>query len=451
MPTSGSGTGTAITCALPGTGAVAMPLKPTLLPLFHYARLMGINPAHFAGGYGTTYYPITNACKDVWPRYAWQQVDRVSHEDIAYAIYNAEQEIANLVGYWPAPMWMAQEVHRWPRHHRRDMWRQGATNVRGARNSIKCNYGKFIQGGRRAVSLVCAATCAGGSLAYQDLDGDGFTETARVQCATTVTDECELKIYHTGQGGAREWEIRPARSKSISGGTFTGYYDAWMFIDPELLAAPADRDGFNGFNLNTTANYVTTVDVYREYNDWTQAAAVFYWEPRPQTLTTSFCTCGGAGCTACTLTTQDGCLHVRDQDAGLVVPSPGSYDADDGEWDQSAFTECRDPDTVKLYYYAGEIDNENLGGETCRTMSDYWGRIIAYLATARLERPFCSCGNVTALSRYLREDLALVGTAGSFQVDPNILRNPLGTRRGEVFAWNQINQVSKKRVTGGAL
>ncbi len=60
----------------------------------------------------------------------------------------------------------------------------------------------------------------------------------------------------------------------------------------------------SAIDISTVANYVTSVDVYREYTDFTQASTEFYWE-------TSCELCGGAGCSACSLSTQDGCFHVR--------------------------------------------------------------------------------------------------------------------------------------------
>ena len=123
---------------------------------------------------------------------------------------------------------------------------------------------------------------------------------------------------------------------------------------------------------------------------------------------------------------------------------------DDGEWEQSSFTECRDPDTVSLYYYSGAYSNRWLNGDTCEPMDNYWAQIIAWLATARLERPFCSCGNVEALGAWLREDMVKIGDT-SFNITTDDLMNPFGTRRGEVEAWRKVNKVYKRRVTGGCI
>jgi len=132
--------------------------------------------------------------------------------------------------------------------------------------------------------------------------------------------------------------------------------------------------------------------------------------------------------------------------AGVVVPQAATYDSDDGQWDADCWTECRDPDFVKLWYYAGKIDNRRFLDQACGLLSSWWAQTIAYMATARIERPFCSCANVTALADYLREDLAFLGRDGSYASTEDLLDNPFGTRRGEVVGWRRIKQIAKKRM-----
>jgi hypothetical protein len=77
----------------------------TLLALDRYAQIMGINPAHFNGGAGADIMILKNACADVWPQHTWQSPDRVSRDDLADAIREAEEDLARAVGYYAAPMW----------------------------------------------------------------------------------------------------------------------------------------------------------------------------------------------------------------------------------------------------------------------------------------------------------------------------------------------------------
>jgi hypothetical protein len=318
--------------------------------------------------------------------------------------------------------------------------------ITGRRVGYQTNFGKVISPGQRAVTLVGTATVAGGTLQYSDADGDGFIDRATVTLPTTETNVCELKVYHVGTLGNQDWEIRPSRTKSISGGTVTFIFPAWLFIDPDVQSAYPTTEGFIGINIDSTINYVTSVDVYREYTDTTGTSATFYWEPEPQM---GYCTsCSGTGCPACTLTAQNGCIHIRDAETGLVVPTPATYTS--GAWASSCFTIGRDPDEVKIWYYAGALDNLNLRGSTCHSMPPRMERAIAYLATARLERPMCSCANVTALYHKLQTDLALSETR-SYQVTEDHLANPFGTRFGEVSAWRWIHDTAQHILKGVAV
>lgn len=415
---------------------IAEPIPWTLLSLYRYAKIMGVNPVHFWSSAGQSVFPInTNACNDVWPRWSWQAADQVSHEGIARAIQSVEQDIANILGYWPAPMWVAQEIRQFPRPYRPDLLRLNVRDVRGFGVPIKTKWGKIIQAGQRAVTLVGTATTAAGTLTYTDEDGDGFAETATITLTTTLTDPDEVKVYIANTGGRQEWEIRQPRQKTITAGTFVAIFNSWLFVNPETMGEYPTTDGFDAIDVTTTANYVTSVDVYREYTDTTAASAVLYWEPIPATTTLigACCTqCSGSGCSACVLTTQDGCIHIRNPELGLVVPLPAEYDATEAQWNQVTLTECRDPDFVRMYYYAGDISNKSLGsfGTFNEDLSDYWARLIARAATARLERPICQCGNVVALSIHLMEDLTKTGEISHF-VDPQLVKK-LGPRRGEV-------------------
>ena len=427
---------------------------PTLLSLDRWARIMGVSPVHFNGGDGNSIniFPLRKNCNDFWPQYDWQYNDRLSREDLARAIESAEQDIARAVGYFPAPTWIAQETHRYPRHHRRDVWQFGGRNVRGAGKSVKLEHGKFIQAGRRAVAVVEA----GAAVVRTDPDGDSYDELATITSATALTNECEIKLYFAGHSGDPEWEIRPLLSKTITGGSVVITVNSWQLFDPdlwELYPGESVQAGpFTAIDINTVGNYVATVDVYREYTDFSQASAVLYWEPDQLNTATTCAVCSGTGCVACSLTEQDGCIHLRgDPDDGLAVPVPATYSASDARWSQVAYSVCRDPDLVKVYYYAGNLADRWRTGSTCEALSEFWARMIAELATARLSKPPCSCNHIRAQYETLREDLAVIGRESSTILDPNLLSNPFGTRRGEIQSWRRVQGLVQRRMGGGAI
>jgi hypothetical protein len=287
--------------------------------------------------------------------------------------------------------------------------------------------------------------------AFTDEDGDGFDETVTVTATTSLTDECEIKVYYENHDGDPEWEIRPARTKVIAGGTFTATFYAWQFIDPDLWEAFPTHvaGGTPAVDLDVGGSYVTNVEIYREYNDPTAVSAVFYWEGMPSSLSGGLCEfCSGTGCDHCTLTFQEGCATIRDAQMGFMTVAPGEYDADEAQWTSVAWSVCRDPDQLKMYYYCGNLGELNLAGRRCSGLSDQWARIIAYLATARLHRPLCDCGGASSLVDWLQTDLALSTREATYTVLWDELSNPFGTRIGEMEAYRHCRNLVPGRQGG---
>ncbi len=413
----------------------------TLLSLDRYAQITGINPAHFNGGATSTIMGISpNACEDTWWQYSWQAFDRVSREDLAQAIADSERDIAEVIGWYPAPVWVNEEVIRYPRYHRPDVIQYGLSDVRSYNKGIHTEWGNVIAGGQRAVD------CETGQAVVYTPALPAFQDTATITVAgLTWTDVREIKVYFAGHSGAQEWEIRVPRTKTLLAGTFTATFWSWQLIDPDIWEALPDiSDDHSAIDLTDPANFVVTVDVCREYNDVTAVASTFYWEPLPcDTLPCSIC--GGTGCSACALTTQDGCLHVRDAPTGMVVPQPATYDDDEARWDGDSQAIWRDPDFVKVWYYAGLIDNAYLGETSFDPLSNWWAQAIAWLATARLERPPCACNNVVAVFNEWRQDLATIGGETGHLLSERLLDNPFGTRRGEIMAWNRVSRMARRK------
>lgn len=410
----------------------------TLLSLPRFARIMGIPPMRFYRGMTPAINPMLFAdggCDDLWFKYDWQDTDKASWYQLATTIESVEQELANLIGYWPAPVFIAEEDHKYPGPHYQEFKAYGQT-IKGYMKSIDLSYGKIIAAGRRATTLVGTATTAGGTLVYSDTDGDGYSETATITIPSLLTDRNEIKVYYTGKGGEPDWEIRMPRRLVASGASISIVFDAWQLINPDLYEDYPTSNGMSAIDISTTANYVTSVEVYREYVDNSQAPVEFYWE--------SACEfCGGSGCDACNATSQDGCFYMRDANNGIIALSPASYS--DSQWVSDEWVEGYEPDTAKVWYYAGAVDQKYKRGLSTEPLSDFWARIIAYVAVARLERPLCGCTNISALSDKLREEYLLSTSGHSFFVPQDIQQCPLGTKWGEVWAWRQIHHSVKDK------
>ncbi len=110
------------------SGSAVVPLPLTILSVNQYAKVMGINPAHFwqtaAGSMIPPKMPV-DQCGSVYHQYAWQDSDKVSRLDIAIEIANAEADIANALGFWPGPVWIPEEEHTYPGFYRRDLFGLG--------------------------------------------------------------------------------------------------------------------------------------------------------------------------------------------------------------------------------------------------------------------------------------------------------------------------------------
>lgn len=413
----------------------------TLLSLDKYFQIMGLNPSHGnQGATGTTMAVSRNACQDIWTQWPWQGVGRVSREDLAEAIADAERDIAAVLGWWPAPVWTSEEQQPYPRHYRPEVFGDNSVNARGYYQPVRTQWGNIIAPGRRAVD-----GCQNVRIAYSDEDGDGLAETATVTATdATWTDVRQIKVYFEAHGDVPEWEVRPARTKTLSAlGAFVATFWSWQLIDPDLWEELPQVDEPEAIDWSVAGNLESHVDICREYNDTTAVSAQFYWEPTPCNLPVP-CSCGGTGCAACQLTTQDGCLHPRDVRGGLVVPQPGDYDDDTGEWAAACFSVCRDPEFVKLWYYSGLIDDAYLNSTSMDPLSNWMAMSIAQIATARLQKPLCACSNVTALADEWRQDLARVGEGG-VMLSNAALDNPFGTRRGEVLAWRRMSKLALRR------
>jgi hypothetical protein len=424
-----------------GGPTIAQPLPYTLLALSRYARIMGLNPAHFMRGVASSLspqvFPAGGSCAAVWPRYPWQNYDMTSQEELAFAIRDAESDIARHTGFWPAPTWIAEDEVDYQMDYDPTM-RGNGVNVRANYKSVYASYKRIIEMGQRKLTLIGTPTTAGGSLVYSDEDSDGFYETATLTMATAYTNKKNIKVYIAGTLGEEGWQIRPLRSLTLSGGVLTIVIDSWLLIDPDILSDYPSDDGFLAINIATTANFVISLDVYYETIDPIIKSVQFAWDQTDCGL------CGGVGCAICIGHTEDGCATIRHAKDGLVVPLPGVYNSVNGTWDLSTCLTYPEPRRVRLWYRAGDQSKEWLRGVSTDPLSDWWAVTIAWMATARLERGLCECEQTSKIYDDLRRDMSRTDETGSWNVPFTALDNPFGTRKGEMLAWQRINKIYRR-------
>ena len=389
----------------------------TWLSLDEFAQIIGLNPLAF-NQLSSSLFP-NNVCGDIFFQYDWQHSDRVGRDTIALAIQAAEQEISREAGFNLLPDWTVDERLPYPRPITPEAYGVGL-NPRYQLKSIEAPRGHLISGGVRTKTLIDD----GAAVVRTDADTDGFAETVTVTVATTVTDINEIHAYYPAQDGDDAWEIRPIKVR-LSGANAIITFKIWQIAAANQMdaldAAPLDADAAGSFE--------TTVDIYRVYND-PSTQVQFMWENDP--------TCCGS-CTACQLSTQAGCFHLRDARLGMLVPSPGTWVSADEEFTAQEWDACREPDQIRLWYLSGYRDQSV--SRPYSDLSPKWKQAIAYFAASKFERPVCGCSNVNQFIEKWRRDAAFSSQEeGGFTVTAELAANRLGTSMGALYAYRIIHQ-----------
>jgi len=364
---------------------------PTLLPLDEYARQLGLDPLGFNGGYSAV---RRMQCSDIWAQYDWQDNQKVSREQLAYKLAEAERDMADMLGYWPAPVWIADERHPYPAPQNTDLYAFGI-DARGRTKSLGLKWGYLLYGGIRATSLISAAA----TYTTHDYDNDGFSETAKFSIALSddmaaVLDACEVRAYYkpysaadavncrtdpNSSGADSAWCIRDIRA-SISGATLVVYIPVWCMFRPQLMEGTIDEN----INADEADSYVDALSFYREYND-PETQVRFMWGDD--------ITCESDA--ACAWGTQDGCMRVRDPRTARIVPTPGTYSSTTGTYTEANWSNGREPDVVRAWYRAGYRPDQSQG---CSLLDRWMSENIKILASARLELPLCDdCSQAAAM------------------------------------------------------
>lgn len=408
----------------------------TKLPLATWFQYMGIHPLH---AMQVRLADVDVHCNDVYFQHEWQTADHVSREEIARAIAEAESKLEDALGYRLAPTWEVDEWHLTQRPFKPEMFNRNGADIRGLKQIVQSDWGWLISGGIEAKELLGASV----AIAYTDNDGDGYNETATVVVATTAVDKNEINIYYPGKSGDDSWEIRPTEV-AIAAGNATITFRRELVVVEEKLET-FDIEGQEAIGT-VDADFLSTVDVYRRYND-PQTQASFLWEP----LAIGCSACNGDGCSTCAYQTQAGCLILRsDQRNSVVGYSPGHWDNDLDIFVSDPWAVARLPEIIRLYYYSGY---RNKRAKYVNRLDEGWARVITYMSAALLDRPPCDCG--ADVWRRYRQDLSMDSGDEDgipiFRTPSGILDNPFGTRRGEVDAWRRISSFGAQRMTSVAL
>lgn len=388
-----------------------------MLSLDRFARIMGAHPLHFCGVYVDDLAPVTT-CGQPLMQYDWQTSDGVSRESIAVAIADAEERMAQWLGFKLLPTFEVDERHAFIQPSDPGLFATSMVQANGRAPAISLNYGHVVSAGierRTSIALNALVT-------YTDDDADGYKETATIAVGSSLTDMNEIVLCLPGEGGAAEFEVRPIRV-STDGVTVT------IIARREQLVIPALFEQMGGRAIDglTDANFLPTVDVYRSWHDPSQQVQ-FLWE-NPG----SGCGCGSVGCQMCYIGAQFGCATVRDYRLGLISGAPALWDDTTSTYGYTTYFVGRAPDKARWWYRAGYRDQTRT--RPFREMAPKWERAVAIYTASMLERPFCGCKTVENITQYWREDMALLTQDHSWRTGRQWIDNPLGTTRGAIEAW----------------
>lgn len=321
----------------------------TWLPLDEWAREMGIDPWHFNGI--THASCATESCGGVWYQHDWQS-PRLSRENLARIIKDAENAIATYVGYNLLPEWDQAMVVP-PRYH--DPEYRSNVTTRGTPKSVRLPKSYVVEGGIRAQEEIEL----GATVSFVDKDGDGFDEIGQITVTSTAGLN-EIRVYFPDKNGEDAWEIRPLTfTTHVS--PFTIEIPVYMLLNPELTETLCVDDG--GVAYDTADIYTEELDVYRVYNDTSQQADLIY-DP------TYLC-----GDDVCTTVSYARCVYPTDAKNGYVV-----YNA--------ALAE--EPDRAMIYYTSGYMDRSIR--RPFVDISPYWKPVVARYASSLIDREVVCCG-----------------------------------------------------------
>jgi len=380
----------------------------TWLSLDRWAQIVGgISPLHF----NQLYLQSMPTCGSVWFQWEWQASDQVSREEIAQSIQIAELMISGEVGYNLMPDWISNEEGSPPRFMSPELPYLPTYTAAGRPKTLEVQKAYYIQGGRRAVTAITLNV----AVTTHDLDSDGWSETCRSSVVTTV-DPTEIGVFFPGHLGETEYEIRPTKVTGTSP-NYTIEFKRWLMVKQ----APLERISPAPLDATVATNFETVVDVYRVWTDPSHQAELIYSADSMGTFDIS-----------------DGALEGIDPRLGVVSYVPGTWDPTTSAF-LSNCSESRDPDRLKLNYLSGY----RLNG--LWKLDPFWERAITYFSLAFLSRPVCDCSNVSDFVDHWVEDLGeIIPQQKSFQLPYEMVKNPFGTKRGAIFAWNCCHQNGRK-------
>jgi len=354
-----------------------------------------MDPRHFNQMYCTS-FPDPRGYDSIWYQDSWPNPGRASREDVALAIAEAEEMMAEIIGYWVAPKYTTDDRQifpfvNYPRSGRRPL-------------SVELERLKFIAGGCRVVTLIEEDVDISASRVDNDHDDWGELMVFSITDADASSWNIdEIAVYPSDSDTDDIYRIKGLKI-TISGTTITVKGQSPQFTIPELWGTDQAIDG------DDDAVFLDSVDIYRVHTVSSETHPPVRFMYKDLTVYPPY-------------TTTYGVLEEVIAKRGLVQAVPAVWSDVTSSWSVSTLT-CTmltKPDHLLLNYVSG---HPLLRGEVHPKLA----RAIAALATSRLTSPISGGG----------ESVEKIYNEWQRRSDDDSFQRkncPFGDRNGAWIAW----------------
>lgn len=422
-----------------------------MLPLDTFRQRISYHPWHFWGLSNAT-IPVQSNCNTLVYEYAWLMADQMGRNEVRQAIGDAEARLREHMNYSVGRRFVVETVpYSRPALADHQYLYSAGGDLRWL--SVRASEGMIRNAGVEAFETLDAAAV----VTYSDPDGDGINElwTVTIAGVSSTLNLDQVAVYFSssdrlnGEAKGDRWLIQPIKA-SLSGTTLTIKGDAW------LMVKPLKYQGFTPATLDpsTSGNFVTEVEVYRRYCDpdgqtTSNAQAVLVWETAPYP---AFCSATGNNLTfspneadPAALAYATARVNIRNATLGYLTVGDAVYDSTTGQWASVDWGYYRQPDRVILRYEAGAKlavveDTLNQAGVFGR-----WDDIVVRFAAAELAHQIAGCEVANRELYRWQYDYGIDTEGQRGRVAVEDLRNPFGTKAGQIYAWQQVRNLNTMR------
>lgn len=420
----------------------------TLIPMETFRQVLSWNP-YFFYQMANHIIPLTDSCSALVREYQWQRSKQAGRYDIREALATAEQRLSELLNFDVGVRYRSETLD--PGYLKRvsgpviggsynygyGYGGYGLSWWRTAPALIQLSVGKL----QKVATVSYTQLVASSSLTYSDTDNDGLNDTFTAVFADTTSDPSMVLVafsaadqvvgsYTTaGSQEPLDWQIRPVTVTRLNANQLQVVGPAWLLVKPikyegyyvgGLNNAAIGVDSSGAIDPSDSNNFVTGLTAWIKVYSNTN-----YVQYIQRYAGTEYSTL----VPATVINAELGELQINLSGCTGIAPS---------------FCGANFTEEIRVNYEAGQVP-QNLNGALGFTTD--WTQVVIRYAIAELQRPICACADMNQQLNFWQQDLALVGYGESnnqslFRTTDDVLKCPLGTRRGAVDAWRAISRLA---------